>query len=80
MILREEIEKNENTIIGKGFHHILNDLGFRNELRKLFFEVSKDAVKFRNFIPKKRMAEFGIDLDKLTINIKQLKSSKSKKH
>ncbi len=74
LILREEIERNENATIGKDFHHILNDLGFRNELRKLFFEVSKNAVKFRNFIPKNRMEEFGIDSNKLTNNISKLKS------
>ncbi|MFA6047764.1 MAG: hypothetical protein WCV59_02735 [Parcubacteria group bacterium] len=74
LIRRDEIEKNEKATIGKDFHHILNDLGFNNEIRKLFFEVSMNAVKFRNFIPKDKIEEFSIDPDKLAEGIAKLKN------
>jgi hypothetical protein len=67
------MEQKEKTIIGKKFGNTLNDLGFKGEIKKLFFSTSKDAVIFRNFIPKTIVKNFGINPEKLKEQISKLK-------
>lgn len=69
---RKEIEAATEPL-KKNFHAILNDLGFRNELRKLFFEVSKTAIKFRNGVSVHELPDLGVDKNKLEIEISGLK-------
>ncbi len=69
----EEIEKDANKTVGKNIGNTLNDLGFKNEIRKLFFLTNKDTVIFRNFIPKDRLGNFGINQENLKKQISKLK-------
>jgi len=73
VIKAEEIEANVNATIGKKFGNILNDLGFKGEVRKLFFATSKDAVLFRNFIQKDNLEYFGVNQKELERQISKLK-------
>lgn len=72
IIKANEIEENERAVIGKHFGNILNDLGFKGEIRKLFFTTSKDSVIFRNFIPKDRISDFGVNQEELEKQISEL--------
>lgn len=57
----------------KSFHQILNDLGFKSELKKVFFpNISKDALIFRNSVTAEMLKNAEIDEDKLNIQIKEL--------
>lgn len=74
IITAEEIQENYNTAIGKKFGNTLNDLGFRGAIRKLFFITNKNTVIFRNFIPKNRLSDFGVDENELKKQISKLKN------
>lgn len=59
--------------INRSFSKTTDELGFRGELKKLFFKVSKDKVIFRNLITNKQVRELHIDTDKLIAKISLLK-------
>tara|TARA_R110000772_G_scaffold33377_1_gene81288 strand:- start:1133 stop:1843 length:711 start_codon:yes stop_codon:yes gene_type:complete len=65
--------RNSNKLIGKGelmedlkitltkdFNKILENLNFKKDLRKAFFDVSKDSIKFYNPVSKQRSEALGI--------------------
>jgi hypothetical protein len=65
--------KNPNRIIGKGeiiedikisltkdFNKIVENLKFKKDLRKAFFDISQDSIKFYNPVSKERLAGLGI--------------------
>lgn len=58
--------------VKKSFHHVLNDLGFKGEIRKLFFEASKSSVKFRNNVHESELGELGVDKEQLVIELSGL--------
>ena len=72
MLTRSQIEEGTKTKFSKTLHHILNDLGFKGELKKLFFpNVSKKFVEFRNQVSE--MNELAIDTIKLDDQLQNLK-------
>jgi len=50
----------------KSLHQITSDLGFRGEIKKLFFDVSKTAIYFRNNISENELK--GLSIDKENLN------------
>lgn len=62
----------------KSFHSILSDLGFKGEIRKLFFDASKNAVQFKNPVLGKELSELGIDKEKLAAELSVLGGSSKK--
>jgi hypothetical protein len=65
--------KNPNRTIGKGeiiedlkisltkdFNKIVENLKFKKDLRKAFFDISQDSIKFYNPVSKERLAGLGI--------------------
>ncbi len=79
-ITKEEIETAIKKSLGKSFHQILNDLGFKGELRKMFFpSVSKDGIIFENSISYKDFEDRKIDTKKLALDIKKLHKLRSSK-
>jgi len=64
--------EDSNQKVRKSFHHVLNDLGFKGEIRKIFFDASKSAVKFRNNIPESELKNLGIDTKKLVTELSGL--------
>jgi hypothetical protein len=70
-----DIEKYMREPFKKSFHAIVKDLGFRNEIRKVFLEVSSDSVKFRNYVRKSDLPKLDVDTKKLNIEISKLKKN-----
>jgi hypothetical protein len=62
---KDFIEKELGRKIKKSFHSIVNDLGFKGEIRKIFFKVSKVSVFFNNNIPESKFEDIGINKEKL---------------
>lgn len=62
---KTDIEKELKTKLKKNFREIVRDLGFKGEISKLFFDASKTAVQFRNYIPQTKLNEFGVMEEKL---------------
>ncbi len=78
-IFIEELTK-RGIVIKKRIPNILNDLGFRNELRKLFFHnVSKKSLLFTNPITEDSFNDLNIDRKKLITQIEGLERVESKK-
>jgi hypothetical protein len=50
----------------KSLHQILYDLGFKGEIRKLFFDVAKNSVMFRNDIAETELEKLGVHQKNLT--------------
>ena len=72
-VLKRDNTGNDSTRkFKKSFHQILSDLGFRGQIRKLFFDVSKTSVKFCNYISENKLAEMGIDKHALDIELSAL--------
>ena len=68
-LTKSAIEKDANIELKKSFHATLSDLGFKGEIRKLFFEASKDTVKFRNNVPESELSALEIDIEKLNTEL-----------
>ena len=64
-ITREEIEKKTGKKLTKTLPDILDKLGFRGDLKKAFFNVSSDAVEFRNPVSQEILEKLGIKRVKL---------------
>jgi hypothetical protein len=62
---RADIEKEIKKKLKKSFRQIVRDLGFKGEISKLFFDASKTAVQFRNYVPVTKLSEFGVVEEKL---------------
>ena len=58
----KEIETAVRGPLQKSFHKIIENLGFRGDLKKVFFSVSKDSIQFNNPVTKKQI---GMDYIKL---------------
>jgi hypothetical protein len=64
-LTRDQINTDANIELKKSFHSTLGDLGFKGEIRKLFFEASKDTVLFRNNVPENELEALEINVEKL---------------
>lgn len=61
-LTKEDIEKGTGQKkLKKSLKQIITDLGFSGEIRKLFFNVSKTAVYFRNNITESELGTLNID-------------------
>ena len=56
----EELEKSIGEKLIKSPHKIIENLGFRAELKRVFFNISKNDIFFRNPITQKDLDELGI--------------------
>lgn len=59
-IKQKEIEKHIGRSIGKDLHKIVENLGFKGDVRKAFFRVSTDTILLRNPVTRAHLAELGI--------------------
>ncbi len=75
---KSQIETDAKIKLKKSFHSILNDLGFTGEIKKIFFEASKVAVKFRNNIHEAEFESLGVDREKLQLELSGLERSDKK--
>lgn len=61
-ITRSEFEKFKKSKMNKKFDQIITDLGFRGNIKKLFFpNISIKAVEFKSLITRNDMKKAGID-------------------
>lgn len=70
---RIDVEREMKIKLKKSLKQIVQDLGFKGELKKLFFNISKIAVRFKNYVPQSHLIEIGIDKKKLDKQISKLK-------
>lgn len=54
--------------ITKSPHQIVKDLGFKKDLRKAFFNISKTNITFKNPVSKQDLDDLGIRLIKISVN------------
>lgn len=66
---RQQINEATGRKIGKDFHKIVENLKFKGELRRLFFNVSENSILLRNPINKKTIADLKIDCSKFHHNL-----------
>lgn len=61
-ITKAEFEENfnANKTLTKDFNKIVENLKFKKDLRKAFFEISSDSIKFFNPVSKERLEQLGI--------------------
>ncbi len=57
---RGEIMEDLKITLTKDFHKIVENLKFKKDLRKAFFDISQDSIKFFNPVSKERLQELGI--------------------
>lgn len=62
----KQIQEEIKVGITKDLHKIVENLGFKNDLKRVFFSVSKDSIQFRNSITKKDLEGLGIGRIKIT--------------
>lgn len=62
----KQIQEAIKVGITKDLHKIVENLGFKNDLKRVFFSVSKDSIQFRNSITKKDLEGLGIGRIKIT--------------
>ncbi len=71
-ITKDMIEDNIKEKVTRHFSKILSDLGFKKEIKKLFFpSISRDTVQFINPVDREKFVKLRIDRDSL---VKQLNS------
>ncbi len=78
-ISKKDIEDATGKKIKKQFHNTVNDLGFKNEIRKIFFKVSKVSVIFKNSVSESEFDNLGVDREKLAKELSLLDKKESKK-
>jgi len=61
----KELEEQLKKSLTKSLHKIIENLGFRGDLKTVFFTVSQDAVCFRNPITQDELEKLGISKIKL---------------
>lgn len=62
---RKDIENKTGIKLSKDFDKIVENLGFKKDLRKIFFEVSKDKILFRNPVSKTQLDEMNLTFIKI---------------
>jgi hypothetical protein len=66
-ITKSALERELNTPITKRLHDIVQELGFKKELGKIFFSVSKTQIAFKNPITKQDLDDLGHPKFRLSI-------------
>lgn len=61
----KEIEVGIGSELGKTLHKIVENLGFKGDLRKIFFDVSGTSICFKNPVTKADLEKMGINRIKL---------------
>lgn len=61
-----EIEQSLNIKINKSFHKIIENLGFKGDLKHIFFQVSKNTILFRNPVTPEELKSLGYTRIKLS--------------
>lgn len=59
-ISKTEIEDHYREPITKSLNKVVENLGFTGDLRKVFFDVSKNSIRFKNPVTKQELEQFGI--------------------
>jgi hypothetical protein len=77
-ISKKQFEEIPKIKLKKSFYQILNDLGFRGEIRKVFFDASKSAIKFRNHVSDSDLEKLGVNTKKLAEELSNLESFNKK--
>lgn len=62
---RKEIESEIGIKLFKDFDKIVENLGFKKDLRRIFFDVSKDKISFRNPVTGEQLKQMKIDYIKI---------------
>lgn len=57
---KDDIKSYSKVTIGKSFDKIVENLGFKGDLRKVFFNISKTHIQFNNPVTNADMLELGI--------------------
>jgi hypothetical protein len=57
---KRDIETALNLKIGKSFHKIIENLGFKGDLRKAFFKTAETSILFRNPVTDEQLRQLGI--------------------
>jgi hypothetical protein len=60
-----DIKRELGTTLDKSLNKIVENLGFTGDIRKVFMNVSKDSIKFRNPITRSDLEKIGIDMIRL---------------
>lgn len=63
---KQQLEEAIDKKLTKDLHKIVENLGFKADLRKMFFSVSGTSILFRNPIHKKDLDELGIQKIKIS--------------
>lgn len=71
-ITKKQIEKARKITITRSMANTFDELGFRGELKKLFFKSSKEKALFRKQVTGKDLKQLKIDTKKLESEIKAL--------
>ena len=73
-ITKKDIENDQNIKITRSFNNILNDLGFKGEIKKLFFPItSAGEVRFFRKLKQIDVTSSSIDEKKLEKQLKKLR-------
>ncbi len=59
-ITLDELKKELKRDITKTLHKIVENLGFRGDIKNLFFSISKNSIKFKKQITQKDLEELGL--------------------
>jgi len=70
----DEIKKVTKAESKVDFNKFVNEIGFKGELRKCFFEVSKTIIKFTNSLTQKDLEERNVNITELDKQIEKLKT------
>lgn len=62
---KKELEEAISQKIAKDFHKVVENLGFKGDLAKIFFSVSKNDIKFRNPVLNDDLVQMGVTLVRL---------------
>jgi len=60
-ITKKELERKIGVDIHKDFHKIADNLGFKRDLRKIFFNIKKDKILLRDCITESDLVKLGIE-------------------
>lgn len=58
---RKQIQEEIKQDINKEFHKIVENLGFKNDLKRVFFSISKNSIEFRNPVTKEDLKSLGLE-------------------
>jgi hypothetical protein len=62
--------------LGKSLHQIVNDLGFKGPLAKVFFNKSSKAIQLNNPITSEQLAGLGLDVEEVVEIVRNRKKPK----